>query len=138
MKVATNQERLNELFDSDSRSLTSIAEELGVTKQAVSMWRSGVRSPKKSVLVKIAQLYNVSIEWLMGFDVPKENPPEGFWNNYFTYEHKIPIVVPDSERFVKLVHYMPEDDYQMVMHAFERAEKRLREEEDKGNDQIPT
>ena len=129
MKVCSYQDRLNELFDSDSRSLTSIANELGVTKQAVSMWRAGTRSPKKSVLIKIANMYNVSIEWLMGFDVEKEPQPDGFWINHFTYENKIPIVVPDSERFVRLVKYMPEEDYQLVMHAFERAEKRMKEEE---------
>ena len=46
-----------------------------------------------------------------------------------TEDRVIPIVVPNNEMFVKLIHYMPEDDYQFVMHAFERAEKRMREEE---------
>lgn len=41
-----------------------------------------------------------------------------------------PIVVPNSERFVKLIRYMPTEDYVMVMEAFERAEKRLKEEEE--------
>lgn len=71
MKIATNQERLIELFNSDPRSDSSIAAELNVSKQALSAWRKGTRSPKKSVLVEIARMYNVSLEWLMGFDVPK-------------------------------------------------------------------
>lgn len=73
MKITTNQERLIELFDSDLRSDSAIASELNVSKQAISAWRKGIRSPKKSVLINIARMYNVSIEWLMGFDVPK-NP----------------------------------------------------------------
>ena len=73
MKITTNQERLIELFDSDPRSDSAIAAELNVSKQAISAWRNGIRSPKKSVLIHIAHMYNVSIEWLMGFDVPK-NP----------------------------------------------------------------
>ena len=44
---------------------------------------------------------------------------------------RIPIVVPDSERFVKLVSYMSEEEYQMVMTTFEKAEIRLQETEGK-------
>lgn len=71
MKIATSQDRLNELFDSDSRSDTAIASELGISKQTVSAWRNGTRSPKKQMIIKIAEIYHVSIEWLMGFDVDK-------------------------------------------------------------------
>jgi transcriptional regulator with XRE-family HTH domain len=72
MKISTSQERLNELFSSDPRSDSAIATELGVSKQALSSWRKGIRSPKKSVLIAIADMYHVGIDWLMGFDVPKE------------------------------------------------------------------
>lgn len=71
MKIATNKDRLIELFDADPRNDTAIAEQFGVSKQAVSAWRNGTRSPKKTVLIEIANYYKVSIEWLMGFDVPK-------------------------------------------------------------------
>ena len=121
MKVATNQERLNELFDADPRNDTAIAKALGVSKQTISMWRHGTRSPKKSVLINISREYNVSIEWLMGFDVERNENRK-----------KVPIVVPDTERFVKLISYMPQDDYIMVMESFEKAEKRLKEAEEAG------
>ena len=74
MKIATNQERLIELFNADPRNDTAIASELNVSKQALSAWRKGTRSPKKTVRVEIAKMYNVSLEWLMGFDVPKISP----------------------------------------------------------------
>lgn len=119
MKVATNQERLNELFDADPRNDTSIANALGVSKQTISMWRHGTRSPKKSVLISIANEYNVSIEWLMGFDVERTESRK-----------KVPIVVPDTKRFLKLISYMPHEEYIMVMEAFEKAEKRLKEAEE--------
>ena len=76
MKIATNQQRLNELFDADPRNDTAIAEELGVSKQTISAWRKGIRSPKKHMLVRISIQYNVSLEWLMGFDV--ERTPSAF------------------------------------------------------------
>ena len=76
MKISTSKERINELLDSDPRSLTSIAYDLGVSKQAVSAWKNGIRSPKKSVLIKIAEIYHVNIDWLMGFDVEKSEHHE--------------------------------------------------------------
>ena len=72
MKVATNQERLIELFDADPRNDSAIAADLGVSKQTISAWRNGTRSPKKPMLIEICRKFNVSIEWLMGFDVEKD------------------------------------------------------------------
>ena len=116
MKVATNQERLNELFDADPRSDTAIAADLGVSKQAISMWRNGTRSPKKSVLVQISKAYNVSIEWLMGFDVEKN-----------ASSIHSPLVIPDTERFKQLVSYMSQDDYLTMMSIFERTYEKMKE-----------
>lgn len=114
MKVATNQERLIELFDSDSRNDTSIAKALHVSKQTISAWRNGVRSPKKTMVVKIAQEYHVSIEWLMGFDVDRE-------------EGKRNIIIPDSELFSKLIVGMTPSDYETVMNILEKTEIAMRE-----------
>lgn len=69
-KIATNQERLNELFDADPRSDIAIGGSLGVSKQTISAWRNGSRSPKRSMIIKIAEYYNTTPEWLMGWDLP--------------------------------------------------------------------
>lgn len=114
MKIATSYERINELLDSDPRSLTAIADDLGVSKQAVSAWKTGVRSPKKSVLIKIAETYHVSVEWLMGFDVERNGE-----------EH--PLFVPDAEIFRKIILSLSPEDYRTVMQIFEKAEQRLRQ-----------
>ena len=111
MKVATNQERLNELFDKDPRTDSAIADALGVSKQTISMWRHGTRSPKKQMLIKIAELYNVSIEWLMGFDDNKDP-------RY--------IVVSNAELFQKLLLGMKPLDYEVVMEILERTETEMR------------
>jgi len=113
MKTATNQERLNELFDADPRTDSAIAAELGVSKQTISAWRSGFRSPKKPMLIKIAELYHVSIEWLMGFDVDKSSAGT-------------PIVIPDSDFFRKIMKYMSYSDYVIVMDAFNRTYDKMK------------
>ena len=69
-KIAANQERINELFDADPRNDSAIGEALGVSKQTISAWRNGTRSPKKSMIIKIANFYHTSEEWLMGWDLP--------------------------------------------------------------------
>jgi len=115
MKTSTNQERLNELFDADPRNDSSIAAELGVSKQTISAWRSGFRSPKKPMLIKISELYHVSIEWLMGFDVDRS-------------ASKSPIFTPDSEKWRIIITNMTLADYEMVRDAFNRTERRLRKE----------
>lgn len=70
-KVSTVTERLNQLFDSDPRSGSSIAEFLGVSKQTISAWKNGTRSPKRSMVKKIAEYYGVSQEWLFGWDMDR-------------------------------------------------------------------
>ncbi len=119
MKIATSQERLIQLFDSDPRNDTAIADALGVSKQTVSMWRHGTRSPKKSVLIHISEVYGVSIEWLMGFDVEKTGAKTAK-----------PIIIPDSEKFCKVMEYMQRfpEDYHMVMDAYQRTYNKMREE----------
>lgn len=120
MKVTTFRERFSDLIDESGKTLTSIAKDLHVSNQTISAWRTGVRSPKAPTILTIANYFGVTVEWLMGFDFEKMQKKED----------RIPIVVPDSERFVKLVRYMPQDEYLMVMNAFSRAEKRLKEAEE--------
>lgn len=114
MKYTTNQERLNELFENDPRSDTAIASALGVSKQSISMWRHGSRSPKKSVLVKIAKEYDVSIEWLMGFDVDRST------------KRPVSLVIPNSEMFSKILYYMDRDDYLTVMGIFDKTYQKMK------------
>lgn len=114
MKITTSTERLRELFSADPRSDTAIAADLGVSKQAVSSWRTGVRSPKKTILIKISEIYQVSIEWLMGFDVEKDM-------------NHVPSVLQDSNKVMQVIMRMPPDDYQMVWAAIDRTYKKLKE-----------
>jgi len=114
MKYTTNQERLNELFENDPRSDTAIASALGVSKQSISMWRHGSRSPKKSVLVKIAKEYDVSIEWLMGFDVDRNT------------HRPTSLIIPNSEMFSKILYYMSREDYLTVMDIFDKTYQKMK------------
>ena len=102
-----------------SRHMTQeeLAKAIGQSPSSITMYETGRRSPDYETLEAMADVFNVPLSSLL---------EEGVF--FSTFEIK-PIVVPDSERFVKLIHYMPESDYQMVMEAFAKAEQRMKEEE---------
>lgn len=70
-KIATFRERFVELCDGSSMSDTALANALHVSKQTISAWKNGTRSPKEPTIIAIANYFNVCIEWIMGFDVPR-------------------------------------------------------------------
>ncbi|WP_306542744.1 LexA family transcriptional regulator [Anaerotignum sp.] len=71
--VSTFPERLRECLDSNaSITATSLADKIGLSKQAISMYASGSRNPKRPTVKAIAETLNVDEAWLMGYDVPME------------------------------------------------------------------
>ncbi|MBE5774432.1 MAG: helix-turn-helix transcriptional regulator [Clostridiales bacterium] len=66
--------RFNELLTRHEGNDTDLGIALGVSKQTISAWRTGTRSPKKPHIVAIAKYFNVGIPWLMGIsDYETEN-----------------------------------------------------------------
>ena len=45
-----------------------IAEQLGVTKQTISNWEKGKRAPDIDYLVQLANIYNVTLDSLIGIN----------------------------------------------------------------------
>ena len=74
LKVATFRERFTELIESSTKSRSDIATEFGVAKQTISAWLTGQNSPRLPVVSALADYFNVNIEWLIGFDVPRVVP----------------------------------------------------------------
>ena len=58
--------RFNELLARQSATDAELAEALGVSKQTISAWKTGVRSPKKPTIRTIADHFGVGVPWLMG------------------------------------------------------------------------
>lgn len=72
-RVSTFTERLNILLDKSSKTDSAIADDLGVSRQAISMWRSGERFPKKTAIEQIANYFGVDIAWIMGYEANCES-----------------------------------------------------------------
>ena len=95
-KVTTFRERFAELCESNPANYTALANALHVSKQTISAWKIGTRSPRQPLIIDIANYFRVSVSWLMGFDVKKELTPhemveEGFKNLSALYNNHIPI-----------------------------------------------
>lgn len=70
-KVTTFKERLNDICDETGRPDVEIAFDMRVSKQTLSAWKLGNRSPREPMIIALANYFGVTTEWLMGFDVPK-------------------------------------------------------------------
>lgn len=69
----TFAERLNRLLARDGLMQKDLAAKLGTSPQAVQFWASGRNMPRRTMLVKIADYFRVSVAWLAG-DVEGDEP----------------------------------------------------------------
>lgn len=60
--------RVKELREKSQMSMEQLARELGVTKSRVNMWENNGTLPRSDVLVKLANYFQVSIDYLLGND----------------------------------------------------------------------
>lgn len=58
--------RINELRLNNNKTQKNIADYLGVTKQAISYYEKGERTPKPETWQALADYFNVSVPYLLG------------------------------------------------------------------------
>ena len=61
-------ERLKELRLENEIGQVKLAEDINVRKGIISLWENGLREPKLSNLVSLAQYFQVSIDYLAGLE----------------------------------------------------------------------
>ena len=66
-------DRYINLCASVNKSPSKVAEEIGLSRPAVSSWKTGKAKPSDVTLLKIAEYFNVSINYLLG---ESEEPEE--------------------------------------------------------------
>ena len=59
-------ERLKDLRKQAGLTQVGVAEKLGISQPAYASWERGVKKPTQDNLVKIAQILNVSVDYLVG------------------------------------------------------------------------
>lgn len=66
---------LADLRKRNGLSQEALAEKMGVSRQAVSKWERGESTPDTDTLIELANLYNVSLDVLVGNKTEDTTPP---------------------------------------------------------------
>ena len=63
--------RLKELRDSKRMSQAKLVKAIGVSQSTVGMWENGKNHPEHNTLLKIAEYFEVPVDYLVGKEVIK-------------------------------------------------------------------
>lgn len=66
--------RLKKLMAETGVTQKQVADAIGVTEPAMNHYINGRREPNIEMLCKLADFFHVSVDYLVGRDVPKERP----------------------------------------------------------------
>ena len=120
------KDRIRQVREQNSLTITKFAEKLGLTVAAVSYYESGKRIPSNSVLVAISKEFNVSYAWLKTGEGPMldtEADDSTIDRMAETYSS-----LPDRLRsLVDALIRMDPEWYKTLDEAFEEIERRKRE-----------
>lgn len=67
--------RLGQIMSERKVSQETLASAIGVKRQTVSLYKTGQSSPNAEHLIKIAEFFNVSADWLLGLTNDKQKVP---------------------------------------------------------------
>lgn len=65
-------ERIKQLREEKGYQQKDVAEKLGITKQALSNYENGTREPNLLTVIEIADLFDVSVEYLLGLTTERK------------------------------------------------------------------
>jgi len=65
----TFNEKIRECREEAGLSQNDIAEKLSITRQAISKWERGINEPDIETIVRLADIYNVTIDQLLRADL---------------------------------------------------------------------
>lgn len=68
--MPTFSERLNEALEYRNMTAAELARALNVADATISNYKKGIYAPKQRRTEEISRILNVSVDWLLGADVP--------------------------------------------------------------------
>ena len=81
-------DKLAKLRKENNYTQEQLAEILGVSRQAVSRWESDVAYPETDKLIRLGELYNCSLDYLIKDETPSSRQPVPFSFKSFYFEKK--------------------------------------------------
>lgn len=114
--------RLKEIRESKKISQLKLANAIGVGRTTITNYETGVSSPDIDTIIRIAQYFNCSVDYLLGFSNEQMFQP-------------IPVEVKEEltdkqKELLSLIKNMDNDDVNKIIgYAFSLSEKELTTEE---------
>ena len=87
-------EKLYELRKKSGLSQEQLAEQLDVSRQAISKWESGKAVPESNTLISISKFFNVTLDYLMKEDAPAASETEPAQGE----EKNLPVTNPSRNK----------------------------------------
>lgn len=86
--------RIKALREQNKISQTDLANKIGVSPSSVSMWETNRREICQNELIKLSNLFNVSIDYILGTDNVLNNIDIAFYNQLgeLTQEQKQDVI----------------------------------------------
>lgn len=103
--MAKFSERLCEALQLKNMSAAELSRKIGVHEGTISNYKKGVYEPKQRRLEKISKALNVSIPWLMGYDVSIKDE----YNKDLTEQKN--MFTPEDEELLERVHQLSPENY---------------------------
>ena len=82
-------ERIKKLREKQGYTQTELAKMLGVTRSCVNAWEMGISVPSTQSLVQLAQIFDMSTDYLLGLDVAFAIRTDGLSDNDIQLVHSI-------------------------------------------------
>lgn len=76
MENYERKNRIEEALSLRGMKQIELAEKSGISRGTISNWTKNKYQPKRTPLMKMAQVLDVAELWLAGYDVPMERAPE--------------------------------------------------------------
>ena len=82
-------ERIKQLREKQGYTQVELAKMLGVTRSCVNAWEMGISTPSTQSLVQLAQIFDISTDYLLGLDADTAIRTKGLSDNDIQLVHSI-------------------------------------------------
>ena len=117
-------DRLRELRRKNGCTQSDLATSLGVSQSTVGNWEAGIRQPNFSTLKRLAKIFNVSVDYLLGRDDEKDtgksNPKKISYSAEF----------PELETLYELTKTLPKENVKTIIKLLESLLEAVERRED--------
>ena len=107
-------ENLKALREAKKITQSKLGEYLGAKKSAISLWESGKRQPDQETLVRIANFFNVTVDYLLGRDSTPASVPA---------QEKNPANDPLTEQIMAKARIMNEEELRQLLRIMDAVKK---------------